>query len=161
LGGESVSEHMSPAAFVIDTQTLVWFVKGRFLNLSRRAFLTLVDPRARVVIPSFVLQEIQDKFPYDGRRKGDISIPPTALLRILHRCSNVRILPRGVAVLAREFELHRLRKARKIEIDAQDVQIAAAVLVVRDYHRGSAVLVTSDGRLARWASATSITVVRS
>jgi len=61
---------------------------------------------------------------------GDIPfIPPTALLRVVAKCCNVRVLERGTPVLAREFQLKR--DQRQNRIDTQDIPIAAAVLVVR------------------------------
>ena len=150
---------MKSAAHVLDTQTLVWFAMGLLPKLSRSVFQRLTDESVRIVVPSYVLQEIQIKFPSAVRRLNDIPIAPTALLRILHQCSNARILSRGEAMLAREFKLDRMRRERQIDIDVQDIPIAAAVLVVRDYHSGPTILVTSDQKLGKWALAIKLSVM--
>jgi hypothetical protein len=146
---------------VLDTQTLVRFALGLYLKLSHKAFFSLVDAKARIVIPSYSLEEILKKFPYQKRKSDDIPIPPTALLRALRSCSNARILPRGAAVLYREFELNRKLNARRIVLANQDIPIAAATLVVQNYTGEVVTLVTSDGGLSRWASVERIPVLRS
>ncbi len=150
---------MKVAAHVVDTQTLVWFAMGLLPKLSRSVYQRLTGGGVCIVVPSYVLEEIQIKFPSANRRPKDVPIPPTALLRVLHQCSNARLLPRGEAILAREFKLDRMRRERKIDIDVQDIPIAAAVLVVRDYHSGPTILVTSDQKLGRWASGINLSVI--
>lgn len=146
---------------VLDTQIVVRFVLGLHLKLSGKVFHDLVEARARVVIPAYSLQEIQIKFPYSNRKDGDIPIPPTTLMRLVRHCSNARILSRGAAVLVREFELDRMRRLCRINLDSQDIPIAAALLVVRDYSRDAIALVTSDAKLGAWASSMGVPVRRS
>ncbi len=159
---EPVSEPVNPPVYVIDTHILAWFVQGLFRKLShcRAAVWTLINPRTRIVIPSYALEEVRNKFPYLNMRKNNnnIAIPPTALLRLLQLCSNAKILPRGEAILAKEFSLTMMLHHRRINIDAQDIPIAAAVLVAKDYYKGPIVLITSDTKLERWALSAGVSV---
>lgn len=150
---------MKPAIYVVDTQALVWFTKGLPRVMGLNAYVALTHPRARIVIPSYVLEEIQRKFEPRTKSNKTIKIPPTALLRLLYQCSNVRILPRGGALLAREFRLQQKARKGSEVVSAQDIPIAAAVLTVRDYYDGPIVLVTADGKLRRWSLANGVPVV--
>jgi rRNA-processing protein FCF1 len=150
---------MKPPAYVVDTQTLVWFAKGLVGNLGLNAFVALIHPRARVLVPSYVLEEIQRKFARKVNSNREIKIPPTALLRVLLHCSNARILPRGEAVLAREFKLQTNVAKRAEVVSSQDIPIAAAVLVVRDFYPGPVVLITSDRGLRKWAASIGVPVL--
>jgi hypothetical protein len=150
---------MNPAVYVLDTHIVAWFALGLLKKLNPAAVWTLFDRKARIVIPSYVLQEIRNKFPYLNMRKNhDIPIPPTALLRLLQRCSNARILPRGEAILAKEFSLTLMLSQRQIDIAAQDIPIAAAVLVAKDYYGGPIILITSDAKLEKWALSVGVPV---
>ena len=158
---EPLSEPLKPAIYVVDTHIVVWFAEGLYTNLSWAATGTLLDPRTRIVIPSYVLQEIRNKFPYLNTRKNNqIAISPTALLRLLHRCSNARILPRGEAILAKEFALELMRSKRQIDVEAQDIPVAAAVLVAKEYYGGPTTLITSDEKLEKWALSVGIPVLQ-
>ena len=148
---------MSEPVFVLDTHALIWFVKGYAHRLGLNALLAMLSPRARVVVPSYAFEEISVRFGPKLQLAKDPAIPPAALLRLVKKCSNVRVLDRGAALIAREIQLRSGQHQNGI--DSQDIPIAAAVLVVRDYYRGTVVLVTSDHRLKRWASNIGITVV--
>jgi hypothetical protein len=148
---------MISPVYVLDTQCLVWFVKGHARKLGLNALLAIQSPHARIVIPSYALEEIQRKFnPKMQSSKDAIRIPPTALLRVVTECSNVRVLARGSAVLAREFQLKNGQ--RQNGIPDQDIAIAAAVLVVKQYYNGPVLLLTSDRRFRAWAGGNGITV---
>jgi rRNA-processing protein FCF1 len=149
---------MISPTYVIDTQALVWLIKGSVRKLGLNSFVTLIHPRARVVVPSYVLEEINQKFARPRiDMSSEIKVPPTALLRLLHRCVNVRILPRGAESLAKEFKLRNYVQ-RKL-IAAQDVPIAAAALVVRDYCPDPVVLITRDRELRRWANTVGVEIL--
>jgi hypothetical protein len=140
------------SVYVLDTHILVWFLKGfAFSKITPRIFLRLVNARSRIVIPLYCLEEIRMKFPYLSKRSNDISVPPTSLLRLLRCCGNVRVLPRNEALFARELQLERMRQIRQVDLDSQDIPIAAAALVVRDTIVGPMTLVTSESKLRRWA----------
>jgi rRNA-processing protein FCF1 len=143
---------MRPPVYVIDTNALVWFAKGLVGKFNLNAFVALIHPRARVVVPSYVLEEIGQKFRPFGNNNNSIKIPPSALLRTLVQCSNAKLLPRGAAVQATEFRLMSRVNRRLEEIDKQDIPIAAATLVVQECCGDPVVLITSDGKLIRWAS---------
>ena len=144
---------MRPPIYVIDTNTLVWFAKGLVGKFNLNAFVALIHPRARVVVPSYVLDEIRQKFKPFGNKNNSINIPPSALLRTLVQCSNAKLLPRGLAaVQAIEFRLRSRVDRRLEEIGIQDIPIAAAVLVLQECYGDPVVLITSDGKLNRWAS---------
>lgn len=149
---------MNPPLFVIDTHALVWFVKGRGPQLGLHALVSMVHPRARIVIPSHALAEVQQMFtPKMAGKKSSIRIPPTALLRLLSNCLNARVLPNGPASLAWEF---RLRQARRTNgIPDQDIPIAAAVMVARQCADGDVALITRDGALVKWASSVGVPVI--
>jgi PIN domain nuclease of toxin-antitoxin system len=150
---------MTSPVYVLDTHCLVWFVKGHGRKLGLSTLLNLQNPHAKIVIPSFALEEIQGKFnPKMQSNKDAIKIPPTALLRLVIKCSNVRVLTRGPSVLAREFQLKN--RQRQNDIPAQDVAIAAAVLVVRQSYSGPVLLLTRDFRLKAWAIRNGVTIQR-
>ncbi len=150
-----------PPIYVMDTHTLVWFAKGHAQRLGVNSLLVLIHPRARLVVPIYALEEIERRFTPRINSPNYINIPPTALLRLLHHCANVRILPRGSACLAKEFQLRHLVQMHIENIPSQDIPIAAAVLVVRDYHHGRVVLLTSDGKLKAWATRIGVSVITS
>ncbi len=134
--------------YVLDTQSLVWFVKGTYAKVGEPAFLALTDRIARVVVPVYALQEMQQKF---VNKRSAISIPPSGIVRVLAYCRNVRILPRGAAVVTREYATRKQVQRRQLDLDDQDIAIVAAVLHVRDCVPGRVRLVTSDGKLQKWA----------
>jgi len=71
LDREPLSEPLKPAIYVVDTHIVVWFAEGLYTNLSWAATGTLLDPRTRIVIPSYVLQEIRNKISeFNGRLDG-------------------------------------------------------------------------------------------
>jgi rRNA-processing protein FCF1 len=149
---------MNPPLFVIDTHALVWFVKGRVVQLGANSLVSMIHPRARIAIPSHVLTEIQQKFnPKMDGKKSSIRIPPTSLLRLAIKCSNVRILASDPVSLAWEFKLRRDTRANGIP--DQDIAIAAAVMVALTHYDGPIVLVTKDGPLATWASSVRVPVI--
>jgi PIN domain nuclease of toxin-antitoxin system len=152
---------MKPPIYVVDTHTVVWFVKGHYHRLGINPFIVLIHPRARLVVSAYSLEEVQRKFEPRTNSANHIRIPPTALLRLLHQCTNIRILPRGSACLAKEFQLHSKVRNHLEDIPFQDIPIAATVLVVRDYYHGPVVLITSDRKLKAWASRMSLTVIMS
>jgi hypothetical protein len=143
--------------YVLDTCAVVWFAKGQESRLGKNALLAMLNPRARVIIPSYVLEEIQRGFGPSMKLGKHPAIPPTAILRLVGKCSNVKVLDRGSAVLAQEFQLET--NERQNRIDHQDIPIAAAVLVVREYYKGPVMLVTYDPRLKAWAAGVGITVL--
>jgi hypothetical protein len=149
---------MIPPIYVIDTHALVWFVKGRLAQFGLNAFVSMIHPRARLVIPSHAFTEVQQKFtPKLDSRKNNMRVPPTPLLRLVSKCSNVKILPRGPASLAWEFRLKRADRTHSL--DDQDIAIAAAVLVARQYYEGPVALITYDGPLTEWASSAGVPVI--
>ncbi len=143
--------------YVLDTHAVIWFAKGRVDKFGKSAFVAMLSPRARLVIPSYAFEEIQRDFGPSMKLGKDPVIPPSAILRLVRKCSNVKVLDRGIAVLAREFQLKT--NERQNRIDHQDIPIAAAVLVVREYYQGPVVLVTCDPRLKTWAASVGITVI--
>jgi hypothetical protein len=149
---------MKPALLVVDTHALIWFVKGSVLPLGLNSFVSMIHPRARIVIPLHALTEVQQKFtPKMDSKKSSVRVPPTALLRLLNKCTNVRILPRGSVSLAWEFRLKRDK--RTIGIPDQDIAIAAAVMVARQHYDGPVALITKDGPLTKWASSAGVPVI--
>lgn len=150
---------MIPPLFVLDTQALVRYLKGLRRRLGSEAFKIMIHPRARIVVPSYALEEIQAKFARLVSQSGrEISIPPTACLRLLLRCSNTRVFPRGATVLAEEFRLGG-RTPRKSPLERQDIPVAATVLAIRRGYAGTVSLVTCDQKLRIWASCERIPVV--
>ena len=75
-------------------------------------------------------------------------IPPTPCLRLLLRCSNVRVFPRGPGVMAEELGLWRLY--RDGPISHQDVQICATALAIQRATRLQVALVTCDKQIRKW-----------
>ena len=149
---------MNFPVFVIDTHALVWFSKGNVSLLGSGAARAMLQFRARIVVPSFAFTEIQLKFsPKMDSKKNSMRVPPTPLLRLVSNCSNVRILPRGPATLAWEAKLMRNRLTNGIP--DQDIPIAAASMVARDYYEGPIALITKDGPLAKWAPSAGISIV--
>jgi PIN domain len=149
---------MNPPLFVVDTHALVWFVKGRGLQLGLNSFISMIHPRARIVIPSHVFTEVQQNFTHKmASRQNSMRVPPTPLLRLTTKCSNVRILPIGPATLAWEFRLRR--HMRTNGISDQDIAIAAAVMASRQHYNGIVALITKDGSLANWALSARVPVV--
>jgi len=148
---------MIQPVFVLDTHALIWFAKGQAHRLGLNALLAMLSPRAQIVVPSYALEETSLSFGPKLQLGKDPGIPPAALLRLLQKCLNAKILDRGAALIAREIQLRSSRHQNGI--DNQDIPIAAAVLVVRDYYRGPVLLVTCDQRLKRWAASAGITVV--
>lgn len=150
---------MNSPLYVLDTQALVRFLKGLRRRLGSNAFKKMNDPRARIVVPSYALEEIQAKFARTvSKTSSEINIPPTACLRLLLHCSNARVFPRGPAVLAEEFLL-RDRTRRRSPLERQDIPVAATVLALRRGYKGTVWLVTCDHRLKSWAVAERISVV--
>jgi len=125
---------MIKPVFVLDTHALVWFTRGQAHRLGLNALLAMLSPRAQIVVPAYAFEEISLRFGPKLQMAKDPAIPPTALLRLVRRCSNVRILGRDAAVTAREIQLRSNQHQNRIDI--QDIPIAAAVLVVRDYYNG-------------------------
>ena len=149
---------MNSPVYVLDTHALVWYVKGRMSQFGLNAFISMIHPRARIVIPAYALIEVQQKFtPKMDGKKNSMRIPPTPLLRLLCKCSNVRILPRGPETLAWEFRLKHTNRTN--HIDDQDIAIAAAVLVVRQHCEEPVALVTNDGSLVKWASSAGVPII--
>jgi len=147
---------MNPPLFVVDTHALVWFVKGCVLQLRSNSFVSMIHPRARIVIPSYAFTEVQREFtPKMGR--NNMRVPPTPLLRLVSKCSNVRILPSDPALLAWEFRLKRNNRANGIP--DQDIAIAAAVMVAREHYEGPVALITKDGPLVKWALSAGVPVI--
>jgi hypothetical protein len=107
---------MKPAVYILDTNSVVFWGKG--LSSSRKTLQALSDPLARLVVPSYVFEEIQRDFTTRLFKLRDhaMKIPPSPLLRLVLHCSNVRILPRGPATLALEFRLAQETKNRKARI---------------------------------------------
>jgi hypothetical protein len=147
---------MNPPIFVVDTHALVWFVKGRRSQLGVGSFLTMIHPCARIVLPSHSLREVEQKFT-PKMSSNCVRVPPTALLRLVYKCSNVRIIPEGPAFLACEFRLRREKRANSLP--AQDIPIAASVIIARQYYDGPVALITKDRALTRWARSVKIPVV--
>lgn len=148
---------LSACALVLDTHVLVWYAKGSTHQLGPRTLKALKASSAKIVIPAYALIEIQRGFNHkmDTKRDG-MRLPPTPLLRLLCNCPNVRILPRGKASLAWEFRLsHETGKA----ISQQDIPIAAAAMVCRDYYQGPIALVTQDGLLCKWSKTAGIQTI--
>lgn len=149
---------MKPPLYVIDTHVLAWFAKGWFLRLGSNAFVVMIHPRARIIIPSYALMEIERRFaPRKICDKNSIRVPPTALLRLINKCSNARILPNSPAVLASEFRLRREKRTNWIP--DQDIPIAAAVMFARQHYDGPVALITKDGPLTKWAQSQTIPVL--
>lgn len=148
---------MSSHVYVVDTCALIWFVRGD-VRLGLAARQALLNPTARVVVPAYSIEEIQRKFsPYMQPTRDIPAIPPTPLLRLLAKCSNAKVLDRGLAVIAREIALKNSYRANGINAD--DFPIAAAALIAKQYCGGPVVLLTSDGLLRRWARGEGITVI--
>lgn len=156
MGGGSISNSVRGTVYVVDTHALVWFIKGDS-QLGLAALLAMLSERAQIVVPTFVLQEISQKFGPNMRGPKDMHIPPTPVLRLLGKCANVRMLDRGAVVLAKEFQLKRDRRLNGVP--ASDTAIAAAALVVREYYDGEVCLITADGSLTKWASKLGIGIV--
>jgi rRNA-processing protein FCF1 len=149
---------MTSSVYVLDTHALIWFVKGTISQFGFDAFVSLIHPRARIVIPAHVFVEAEQKFtPKMASKKTAIRLPPTPLLRLVSKASNVRILPRGPTALAYEFRLRR--NIRVTAIDHQDIPIAAAVLACREHYRGPVALITNDGELTKWAISMDVPVI--
>jgi rRNA-processing protein FCF1 len=159
VGRGGIPEFMKPAIHILDTNAVVFWGKGG--SSTQKTIKALSDPQARLVIPSYVFEEIHIDFRKRlvNQNNGAIRIPPSPLLRLVKHCSNVRILPRGAAVLAWEFRLWNENNKRKIGISNQDIPIAAAVNAVRDCDAWTVVLVTSDGELRRWAMQNGVDVI--
>ena len=138
---------MKAPAYVLDTHVLVWFAKGHAHKLGLNSLMALLGRRARIVVPSYALEEVQRQFSPSMRAGKDMLVPPTPLLRLILKCLNARVLPRGPALLAEEFRLHK----RHSSIPVQDIPIAAAVLVAKKYYDGPVLLATCDRELKRWA----------
>jgi hypothetical protein len=144
--------------FVIDTHALIWFIKGKGRQLGLNAFVLMIHPRSRIVIPAYALMEVQRKFTAKmDSKKTSMRVPPTALLRLVSKCSNVRILPNCLASLAWEFRIKRDKSA--IGIPDQDIPIAAAVMVSRQQYSGPVALITNDGPLEKWAFSVGVPVI--
>ncbi len=150
---------MTNPVYVLDTQSLIWFAKGYAHRLGLNALIAMLSPRARVVIPSFALEEIHQKFGPKMQPNTDPAIPPAALLRLVNKCQNVRVLARGPSVLAREIQLKTNERSNGLNRNRQDIPIAAAVLVVREYYREQVLLITCDRPLTIWAAKTGIRVL--
>jgi hypothetical protein len=120
------------------------------------ALFCMLHPRLRLIVPSYVLEEVHRDF-RPTMQPRDILIPPSALLRLLLNCSNVRILNRGAAVLAREFQLKRQQRTN--QITDQDIPIAASVLAVQQHYEGKTVLLSGDSALKSWGALNGITVI--
>jgi predicted nucleic acid-binding protein len=148
---------MIDPVYVIDTQALVRFTKGFSTQIGREALSAMLSPKSRIVVPTYVLQEVAWQFGPRMSAPKNILIPPTALLRLLRQCANVRLLDRGSVVLAREFQLRR--ENRFTGIPDQDVPIAAAAVVVREYYAGPVFLITCDRALKKWAPTAGINIV--
>jgi hypothetical protein len=149
---------MNPLVVVLDTHALVWFAKSSVPLLGSEAFSAMFQYRSRIVIPSYAFTEIQLKFtPKMDSKKNNMRVPPTPLLRLVSNCSNVRILPRGPATLAWEFKL--MRDKSRNGISDQDIPIAAASMVARDYYDGPIGLITKDRILEKWASSMGISII--
>jgi hypothetical protein len=149
---------MNAPLYVIDTHALVRYVKGSVSQLGMHSFVSMSHPRARIVIPSYVFTEVQQQFTskMDGK-KNRMRVPPTPLLWLASKCSNVRILPRGPASLAWEFRLKRDQRTNGIP--DQDIPIAAAVMVARQHYGGAVALITRDGLLVKWASSAGVPII--
>lgn len=149
---------MNSPVFVLDTHALVWFTKGILHQIGATALFSMSQYRARIVVPSYAFTEIQIKFTHkmDGK-SNSMRLPPTPLLRLMSKCSNVRILPRGPATLAWEFKLSREKLSNGIS--DQDIPIAAATMVTRDYYDGQVGLITRDGSLSKWGSSVGIPII--
>ncbi len=149
---------MKAPVFVLDTHALVWYAKGSVRKIGFAAFNSVHNNQAWIVIPLYVFTEIQRGFSHKmDTQKDQMRVPPTPLLRLICNCSNVRILPREAATVAWEFKLMRNRASNGIS--EQDVPIAAATLVVRDYYKGPVRLVTNDGPLSKWAASAGIPII--
>jgi rRNA-processing protein FCF1 len=149
---------MKPALFVLDTHVLVWFVKGKTRLIGLQALFVLSYPRARIVIPTYVFQEVQRKFgPSMDGKNGSMRLPPSALLRLVCRCSNIRVLSADPQFIACEFRLKR--DIRSNRIPDQDIPIAAALMTSRDVYDGPVALISNDGPLVKWAMSAGIPTI--
>ena len=156
MGGRPVSNVTKPAVYVVDTHALVWFLRGEVHKMGLSALFCMLHPRLRLIVPSYALEEVHRKFG-PTMQAGEILVPPSALLRLLLKCSNVRILNRGAAVLAREFQLKRQQRTNRIP--DQDIPIAASVLAVQQHYEGKTVLLSGDSALKSWGVLNGITVI--
>ncbi len=111
----------------------------------------------------FLLVDAQGscKLQQDARRAAKTWNPEPSYTVVASFWSPIRPceLPRGVALLAREFQLHQSARKSRDAVPTQDIPIAAAVLVVRDYYKGPVVLMTSDSKLKKWSLAIGVPVV--
>lgn len=148
----------SATVYVLDTQTLVWFLKGNVHLLGPNRGSALKHPRARIVVPLYALEEMRTKFIRPKVNKDAIRIPPTPCLRLLLKCSNVRVLSTGPAMFAEASVFHELN-GEQTEVTKQDVPIAAAALVVHRRHLGVTCLVTRDKSLRTWARRSGLQVL--
>lgn len=151
---------MTPLSlYVLDTQALVFFLKGEAHRLGIRAFQAVTAPFAKIVVPSYAFEEIEKKFARVGKpRIKEINIPPSAALKLVLRSSNARVFARGPTVLAAEFHLrwavgnHRL-------LPQQDLPVAATVMTILNSYDGGVVLISSDKELATWAKSLGVRVI--
>lgn len=146
---------MSEWIYVVDTHAFVRFAKA-FPTLGARALSVMRDPRSKLVLPLHCFEELRQKF-IDGR--DPMWIPPTASLRLVLSSSNVKVFPRGPAVITEEFRLSRAFRNQKTQVPKQDIPICATLLAIRRHHGDRVGMISVDPKIKLWCQANQITVV--
>jgi PIN domain nuclease of toxin-antitoxin system len=135
----------STTIYVVDTHALVRFLTGDS-SLGPRARTILADARSHLVVPIHSFEEIRRKF-FTLDAKTMVRVPPAVALRLVAKCSNMKILPRGLAVFHEEKALKQSAVGRQIPGD--DISICATAIAVRNATGRPVILITRDGKIRR------------
>ena len=139
--------------YVLDTHTLVWFLK-RDIKIGRRALKIMLSSQSRLVVPIYLLEEIRLKSLNDNpkHRNQRIGLPPATVLRILTKSQNIKVFPRSPAVVFEEEKLYRAVMLRRQYLPRQDIPICATALAIKRAFTDSAevFLITKDVDIRQW-----------
>ena len=139
--------------YVLDTHTLVWFLK-RDIKIGRRALKIMLSSQSRLVVPIYLIEEIRLKSLNDNpkHRNQRIGLPPATVLRILTKSQNIKVFPRSPAVVFEEEKLYRAVMLRRQYLPRQDIPICATALAIKRAFTDSAevFLITKDVDIRQW-----------
>ncbi|HEV8328254.1 MAG TPA: PIN domain-containing protein [Nitrospiraceae bacterium] len=139
--------------YVLDTHTLVWFLK-RDRAIGQRALKIMLSSQSRLVVPIYLIEEIRLKSLNDNpkHRNQRIGLPPATVLRILTMTQNIKVFPRSPAVAFEEEKLYQAVMLRRQNLQKQDIPICATALAIKRALTGSAevFLITTDAVIRQW-----------
>jgi len=139
--------------YVLDTHTLVWFLK-RDRAIGQRTLKIMLSSQSRLVVPIYLIEEIRMKSLNDNlkHRNQRIGLPPATVLRILTKSQNIKVFPRSPAVVFEEEKLYRAVMLRRQYLHKQDIPICATALAIKRALADSAevFLITRDAVIRQW-----------